>query len=130
MTVFKVSRKTDIRIRIIHVPVCWATHLYCLLHIETTNLLVGKRNFKDILFCSSKLSLACVSFNILLPKVTQMIKKLPTVQETLVNHCVRKIPWRREWLPTLVFLPEEFHGQRSLEGYSPWSQKESDRLSN
>ena len=27
---------------------------------------------------------------------------------------VRKIPWRREWLPTLVFLPGEFHGQWSL----------------
>ena len=92
MTVFKVSRKTDIRIRIIHVPVCWATHLYCLLHIETTNLLVGKRNFKDILFCSSKLSLACVSFNILLPKVTQMIKKLPTVQETLVQSLCQEDP--------------------------------------
>ena len=33
---------------------------------------------------------------------------------------VRKIPWRREWLPTPVFLPWEFHGQRSLVGYSPW----------
>ena len=31
-----------------------------------------------------------------------------------------KIPWRREWLPTSVFLPGEFHGQRSLVGYSPW----------
>ena len=39
---------------------------------------------------------------------------------------VRKIPWRREWLPTLVFLPGEFHGQRSLAGYSPWGCKESD----
>ena len=29
--------------------------------------------------------------------------------------------------PTLVFLPEEFHGQRSLAGYSPWSCKESDK---
>ena len=29
-----------------------------------------------------------------------------------------KIPWRREWLPTPVFLPGEFHGQRSLVGYS------------
>ena len=28
---------------------------------------------------------------------------------------VRKIPWRREWLPTPVFLPGEFHGQRSLQ---------------
>ena len=39
---------------------------------------------------------------------------------------VRKIPWRRKWLPTPVFLPGEFHGQRSLEGYSPWGCKESD----
>ena len=31
-----------------------------------------------------------------------------------------RFPWRREWLPTPVFLPGEFHGQRSLEGYSPW----------
>ena len=30
---------------------------------------------------------------------------------------VGKIPWRREWLPTPVFLPEEFHGQRILMGY-------------
>ena len=29
---------------------------------------------------------------------------------------VGKIPWRREWLPTPVFLPGEFHGQRSLAG--------------
>ena len=29
------------------------------------------------------------------------------------------IPWRREWQPTTVFLPKEFHGQRSLVGYSP-----------
>jgi len=34
---------------------------------------------------------------------------------------VRKISWRSEWLPTPVFLPGEFHGQRSLAGYSPWS---------
>ena len=32
---------------------------------------------------------------------------------------VRKIPWRRERLPTPVILPEEFHGQWSLVGYSP-----------
>jgi len=30
---------------------------------------------------------------------------------------VRKIPWRREWLPTIVSLPKEFHGQRSLADY-------------
>ena len=38
---------------------------------------------------------------------------------------VRKIPWRRT--PTLVFLPEKFHTQGSLVGYSPWGCEESDR---
>ena len=39
---------------------------------------------------------------------------------------VGKIPWRRKWQPTPVSLPGEFHGQRSLAGYSPWGFKESD----
>ena len=41
-----------------------------------------------------------------------------------------KIPRRREWQPTAVFLPGEFHGQRSLAGYSPWYHKESDTTDN
>ena len=41
---------------------------------------------------------------------------------------VGKIPWRRKWQPTPVFLPGEPHGQRSLEGYSPWGHKESDTI--
>jgi len=41
------------------------------------------------------------------------------------NPWVRKIPWRREWLPTPLFLPGKFHRQRSLVGYSPWGRKES-----
>ena len=36
---------------------------------------------------------------------------------------VEKIPWRRKWQPTPVFLPGESHGQRSLVGYSPWGCK-------
>ena len=51
-----------------------------------------------------------------------MVRNLPAVQDTWV----RNIPWRREWQPTPVFLPGESHGQRSLAGYSPWGQKESD----
>ena len=39
---------------------------------------------------------------------------------------VGKIPWRRQWLPTPVFLPGEFQGLRSLVGYSPWGHKELD----
>ena len=51
-----------------------------------------------------------------------MVKNLPVVQETWVG----KIPWRREWHPTPVFLPGEFHEQWSLVGYSPWGLRESD----
>ena len=39
---------------------------------------------------------------------------------------VRKIPWRRKWQLTPVFLPGKSHGQRSLVGYDPWGHKESD----
>ena len=37
-----------------------------------------------------------------------------------------KIPWRRGWLPTPIFLPGELHAQRSLAGYSPRGRNESD----
>jgi len=46
---------------------------------------------------------------------------------------VGKIPWRREWHPYPVFLPEKSHGQRSLLGYSSQDHKEWDateRLNN
>ena len=36
---------------------------------------------------------------------------------------VRKMPWRRKWQPTLVFLPGKFHGERSLAAYSPWVRR-------
>ena len=39
---------------------------------------------------------------------------------------VGKIPWRREWQPTPVFLLGESHEQRNLVGYSPWNCKELD----
>ena len=39
---------------------------------------------------------------------------------------VGKIPWRKKWQPTPVFVPGESRSQRSLVGYSPWDCKESD----
>ena len=42
------------------------------------------------------------------------------------NPWVGKIPWRRKWQPTPVFLPRVSHGQRSLAGYSSWSCKKLD----
>ena len=44
----------------------------------------------------------------------------------MFNPWVRKIPWRREWQPTSVFLPVESRGQRSWADYSPWDHKELD----
>ena len=59
--------------------------------------------------------------------VARMEKNLPAMQEPGFNPWVRKIPWRREWQPTPVFLPGEFHGQRRLRGLqSIGSEKESD----
>ena len=49
-----------------------------------------------------------------------MVKNPPAVQElqeTMLDPWVRKVPWKREWQPTPVFFPGEFHGQRSLMGY-------------
>ena len=42
---------------------------------------------------------------------------------------VGKMPWRRKWQPTPVFLAGEFHGQISLVGYSLWGHKESTMIS-
>ena len=58
--------------------------------------------------------------------VAQMVKNLPAMQETWFNPWVGKIPWRKKWQPSPVFLPRESHGQRSPEGYSPQGHKESD----
>ena len=55
-----------------------------------------------------------------------MAKNLPAMQETLVQSLGGKIPRRREWKHTPVFLPGEFHAQRSWLGYSPWGHKVSD----
>ena len=51
-----------------------------------------------------------------------MVKNLPAMQETQVQSLGQKI-WTGEWLRTAVFLPVEFHEQRSLVGYSPWGQR-------
>ena len=49
-------------------------------------------------------------------------------QETQFHPWVRKIPWRRKWQPSPVFLPGESKGQKSLADYSPCGCKESDTI--
>ena len=53
--------------------------------------------------------------------VAQTVKNPPAVWETGFDPWVGKIPWRREWLPTPVFWPGEFHGL-----YNPKGPKGSD----
>ena len=64
--------------------------------------------------------------------ITMSVKGFPGGSDGKKSACnvgdpgsIGKIPWKREWLSTLVFLPGEFHGQRRLAGRSPWDRKES-----
>ena len=63
-------------------------------------------------------------------QVVLVVKNLPAnagdIKDTCLIPWLGKIPWRRAWQPTLVLLPGESHGQRSLAGYRPWSRKESE----
>ena len=56
----------------------------------------------------------------------QMVRNPLWCRRLSFHPWIGKIPWRREWLPTPVFVPGEFHRQRRLAGYIPWGHKESD----
>ena len=84
--------------------------------------------------------MSVIAAHILKQKNFKLIAVLQTSWASLVAQTVKnspekrpgfspwlgRIPWRREWQPTPVFLPGAFHGQRSLMCYSPWDGKESD----
>ena len=77
----------------------------------------------DIPFSVSFLFFSIILIN---PQVAQMVKNLPAMRETWVQSLGWKGPLEKEMTPTPVLLPGKSHGQRSLEGYSPWGHKESD----
>ena len=54
-----------------------------------------------------------------------MVKNLPTMRETQVQALGQEDPLEKGTATTLVFLPGESHGQKSLAGYSPWGCKGS-----
>ena len=60
--------------------------------------------------------------------VAQMVKNLPTGGRPGFHLCVRKVLWRRKWLPTPVFLPGKSHGQRSLGDISSYMSIPGERL--
>ena len=57
------------------------------------------------------------------PDVSEGKESASNAGDLGLDPCVGKIPWSRAWQPTLVFLPRESHGQKSLVGYSPWGCK-------
>ena len=58
--------------------------------------------------------------------MAQMVKCLPTMQETWVRSLGWEDPLEKQMAPPPVLLPGKSHGWRSVVGYSPWSHKESD----
>ena len=57
--------------------------------------------------------------------MAQKVKDPPSRQETRVRSLGQEDPLEEEMATHSVFLPEKYHGQRSL-GYNPWGHKESD----
>ena len=58
--------------------------------------------------------------------MAQMVKNLPAMQEIQVQFLGREDPLKKRMETHSIFLPGEFHGQRTLAGYSPWGCNESD----
>ena len=62
--------------------------------------------------------------------MAQKVKNMPTIQETCRKHgfnpWVEKMPWRRKWQSTPIFLPVKSHGKRRPVGCSPWGHEDSD----
>ena len=102
-----------------HVLSCRFTHSFLssvghLLHYQDT-------------FCSHRLKYLFIYLFNECYLVAEMVKSLPVMQKTRLYPRVGKIPCRRAGQSTLVFLPREPHGQRSMVGYRPWGCKDSDR---
>ena len=76
----------------------------------------------------SKLCFTLAFSLVFLNPVTQMVKNLPAMQETQVWSLGQEDLLEKEWLPTPVFSPGEFHGQKNVVGYRPWGRKESDMI--
>ena len=112
----------------------WYSLCFHLWHCVTRQIPRNRMGIKlsTVRLLSSVFNILILVFNILCYlrslmgfPVAQMVKNLPATQETQVAW-VGKIPWRRERQLTPIFLPREFHGQRSLVVYSPWGWKELD----
>ena len=78
-----------------------------------------------VIVCTSLVAQSCLTF-VTLPRGSGGKESPCNAGDLGLIFGLGRIPWRREWKPTSGFLPGEFHGQRSLAGYSPWCHKELD----
>ena len=56
--------------------------------------------------------------------MTELNLQLRRHKRCVFDLCIRRIIYMRKWQPTLIFLPGKPHGERNLEGYSPYGYKE------
>ena len=101
----------------------WATKLSVpsVLHCTASLMTFKVDSSKAGDVCSNKKHLLCCSG---FPRWCSDKESTYHCRGCELDPWVGKIPWRRKWQPTPVFLPGKFHGQRSLVGYSPWGHKE------
>ena len=99
------------------------------IHLKTLNLYKCLINIKCYFaeISLQKFPYICIKLIIEFSSQTWLPISVRVSQRSRMNtmYILRKIPWRRTWQPTPVFLPGESHGQRSLVGYNPWGHKES-----
>ena len=76
------------------------------------------------MLCSGSVSHLGVVRTGIRDNLAQKVKNPPACGRPRFDPWVGKIPWRGEWLPTLVLWPGKSRGQRSLAGCSPWAHTE------
>ena len=102
----------------IFLPFIWCTESFITFAGHTFQVSLVRSVIRTILHCIHRVGFVCVCVCV--------CACVCTCRRPGFSPWVGKIPLRREWLPTPVFLPGKSHGQRSLGGYSPWGHKESD----
>ena len=119
-------------------PLCMLSHFFKIgndyLYIRFSELYfvnfsyntVKLRNNDDATSSSNVKYILTLQKDHIASQVAQVVKNLPANAGDMrygFDPWVWKIPWKRKWQPTPVFLPEEFHVQRSLAGCSLWDHK-------
>ena len=102
----------------VHVGICliiWQSH-------QTVLKLTSSFHANLIAFLEANTDISLVYIFSWLPWWPSGKEPACQCRRLMFNPWVGKIPWRRKWQPTPVFLPGKSHGQRSLAGYSPWDR--------